>query len=326
MPTSVAAAFAAAGLVREGVVRWGVKPSVHGPGVYAIALTAASDDLDVTMDYPPLAKEVFEEWLQVCPQLRLDGRIPSAQQLMERVARFWLADEVILYIGLASSLSSRLNQYYATPIGASKPHSGGYFLKLLSCLPRLWVHYSPTEAFDDAEDAMLRQFTEGVSEASRASLHDSSHPFPFANLEWPKGVRKVHGLRGVRKARGKKGAVRAEQSTPLPVHTEPGSQKSAGEPEKPFRTQTVTDADLQSKQIRIPSATSARTKRLFPHDKARVLVLLRGESLHCSWNPRNGPIRERSGVLRVGDRLRELVEPDEVLTVSRDDQGTIAID
>jgi hypothetical protein len=41
---------------------------------------------------------------------------------------------------------------------------------------------------------MLEIFCRGVSEQSRIALHDSDHPFPFANLEWPPGVRKRHGI------------------------------------------------------------------------------------------------------------------------------------
>ena len=37
---------------------------------------------------------------------------------MRRVAAFWLRDEVIVYVGRATSLSLRLHQYYRTPVGA----------------------------------------------------------------------------------------------------------------------------------------------------------------------------------------------------------------
>lgn len=34
--------------------------------------------------------------------------------------------------------------------------------------------------------------------ATKAQLVDPDHPFPFANLEWPPGVRKRHGITGAR--------------------------------------------------------------------------------------------------------------------------------
>lgn len=39
MPTSAAEAFAAAGLAREGVIRWGTKPATSASGVYVVSLT-----------------------------------------------------------------------------------------------------------------------------------------------------------------------------------------------------------------------------------------------------------------------------------------------
>lgn len=48
---------------------------------------------------------------------------------------------------------------------------------------------------------MLRAFCAGVSEETRASLHDPERPFPFANLEWPRGVYKRHGIKGAKASR-----------------------------------------------------------------------------------------------------------------------------
>jgi len=142
----------------------------------------------------PLAMAEFKVWLERCPKLTLDGVRPTAQGLMKRIRCFWIPDEVILYIGRAKSLSQRLDQYYQTSIGARRPHSGGYFVKLLSNSNHLWVHYAPCSNPDIAEDRMVRQFCGNVSDTSKGALHDPNHPFPFANLEWPHGVRKAHGL------------------------------------------------------------------------------------------------------------------------------------
>lgn len=201
MPTTVAEAFAAVGLVVGSTecVRWGTRPSTAESGVYIISLTESLDSLDGRLTGAPLSEGQFQRWLDVCPRLTLDKARPAAEQLMNRVGRFWIPDEVILYIGLATSLSERLHAFYRTPIGARRPHSGGYFLKLLSNLNQLWVHYAPCGDFKGAEQKMLRRFCEQVSTSSKRALHDASHPFPFANLEWPPGTRKAHGLRGARK-------------------------------------------------------------------------------------------------------------------------------
>ena len=199
MPTTIAKAFAAAGLVREGIVRWGANPATSKPGVYIVSLTESLDTCDGELTEAPLAAVEFQRWLDVCPKLTLDGTRPTIQPLMDRIRHFWISDEVILYIGLAgTSLSTRLSQYYQTPIAAPRPHSGGYFLKLLSNLNQLWVHYARCSDAERAEDLMLQRFCAHVSKNSRRALQDKVHPFPFANLEWPRGTRKAHALRGAR--------------------------------------------------------------------------------------------------------------------------------
>lgn len=48
---------------------------------------------------------------------------------------------------------------------------------------------------------MLRAFVDAVSDVTRTVLADPDHPFPFANLEWPAGTRKAHGVTGWRGSR-----------------------------------------------------------------------------------------------------------------------------
>jgi hypothetical protein len=204
MPTTIAEAFEAAGIIRNGVVRWGTKPTTSKPGVYIISLTEALDDCNGKLTDAQLPAEGFEGWLKRCPELTLDGGPPTVPHLKDRIRSFWIPDEVILYIGLAGTpLSKRLGQYYGTQIGARKPHSGGYFLKLLSNPDRLWVHFAQHPDPGLAEHRMLRRFCDHVSADSRGALRDPVHPFPFANLEWPCGTRKAHGIGGAREPKGK---------------------------------------------------------------------------------------------------------------------------
>jgi hypothetical protein len=44
-------------------------------------------------------------------------------------------------------------------------------------------------------------FVANTSAASREALADPLRPFPFANLESPKGVREDHGISGARGSR-----------------------------------------------------------------------------------------------------------------------------
>jgi hypothetical protein len=59
----------------------------------------------------------------LCPYRRATG-----QRGIENT-RFWLPDEAIVYIGMASSLATRVGDYYATPDRGATIHAGGYFLK-----------------------------------------------------------------------------------------------------------------------------------------------------------------------------------------------------
>ncbi len=196
MPTTVAAILVAAELEPEGAVAWGSRVPETKPGVYVVARTANPHAQTPVMPDCPIDLPKVRQLLRVRPELLLDGDRPTANKLAKRVAGFWMPDEVVLYIGLAgTSLRGRVGQYYRTPLGMRRPHAGGWFLKLLSCLDDLTVHYSKTDDPDDAESRMIAAFCEGMSEESQAGLVDSLHPFPFANLEWPRGTRKKHGIR-----------------------------------------------------------------------------------------------------------------------------------
>jgi hypothetical protein len=197
MPSTVRCAFAAAGLEPNGCVRWGQRVEEAGPGVYVIALTEQTDSFGGLFPEGPIARDRVSELLKVRPELRVDQRRPNESELTSRVRQFWLADEVILYIGLAgSSVRTRVSQYYRTPLGARKPHAGGWPLKLVANIGELFVHYAASSDPGRSEDRMLARFCGAVSEGTRSRVLDPERPFPFANLEWPRGVRKRHGITG----------------------------------------------------------------------------------------------------------------------------------
>ena len=201
MPSTVASLFAAAGLTHAGVMRWGTPPKLDQPGAYVVARTESPDDLvaERRADFSPAA---LDDLLDVRPELRVDGQRPSSVDLAERLAQFWLPDEPVLYIGLAStSVCDRVVAYYRTRLGARKPHAGGWFLKTLSDIDSLWVHVATAIDPAGAEDAMLGAFCSRISETSRAGLRAPDRPFPFANLEWPPGTRKHHGITGAKEPR-----------------------------------------------------------------------------------------------------------------------------
>lgn len=197
MPSSVSELFAAAGEKSPQHVAWGVLPELDRPGVYVLSLEPDADgpvraDTECHVD-----DEALERWLQVRPELRLDGHRPSASELAGRLRGFWLPDEVVVYIGLAgTSVRRRVGQYYRTPLGARRPHAGGHFIKTLENVASLWVHYAAVNDPEAAERAMLAAFVAGASGRARSVLLDPTLPIPFANLEFPRGRRKRHGVTG----------------------------------------------------------------------------------------------------------------------------------
>jgi hypothetical protein len=80
-------------------------------------------------------------------------------------------------------------------------------------------------------------------------------------------------------------------------------------------TQRITDVDLAAGQIRIPLAH----KHLFPLERQQVVIVLRGEAVTCTWKPRIGPDRQRSGLLRPPtDVFRRLVNRGDRLAIGAD--------
>lgn len=201
MPSTVSAVFAAADLEPEGVVRWGEPAGDKHSGVYVVALTDQVDAVEV-LPAAPISDAAIAELLAVRPELTLDRRRPSRRELAERIAAFWLPDETIVYIGLATSLRSRVRGFYKTPIGAKRPHSGGWFLKTLANPDRLYVHFARVPDVDAAEIAMLAAFVADVSRKTRAALADAEHPWPFGNLEVRRDGRKIRKRHEIRGARG----------------------------------------------------------------------------------------------------------------------------
>jgi double-stranded uracil-DNA glycosylase len=88
-------------------------------------------------------------------------------------------------------------------------------------------------------------------------------------------------------------------------------------------TQRVTAKDIERGQIRLEQ----RARRFFPASRGEIDLVLRGERVRASYDPRSGPDRPRSPVLQVGRRkLEAVVRPNEQLRVSRGRAGVINID
>jgi hypothetical protein len=340
MPSTVAEVLAAADLRPAGVVRWGTPVPETAPGVYVVALTEDPDSLTDARTTAPLDGAAFAHLLEVRPELQLDKRETSASALAQRLEAFWLRDEVIVYIGLAgTSLRTRVGQYYKTPLGARNPHAGGWWLKTLTALDDLWVHYATTPENDSAEVAMLTHFAGELSADSRASLHDVKDPAPFANLRTGRGSVKKHGITsatggelggetGNKEAAAPEPTIARHRAARPSTHPEPSRPSSSSLPSQQRDTgsatsQPVTLKDIDAGQVRFPRPT----KRLLPRERDYVTVRFRGREFErVRWDPRIGADKERSGLLAFGKgKLDRLVDAGEVLTVTSYADGRLEL-
>jgi hypothetical protein len=321
MPSTVADLLGSAGLALGGTVRWDESLPQDGPGDYIVSLTEDPHSTAGARSAAPIDLERVEHLLRVRPELSLDARRPVAAEVAARLQAFWLPDEVVLYVGLAgTSVRERVARYYDSPLGARQPHAGGWWLKTLSVLDGLWVHYAATTAEAAAEETMLWEFATAISPSSRQALHDQVLTAPFANVRTHSRAIKGHGFRkatGDLRAGGSSRRTRAGSGR---ASTDAVAAIAVGRgPSQP--SQKVSPKDLAAGQVRVPR----RTKALLPAGRGEVQVRVRGQVLHAHWDPRNGPDRERSGMVSFGKgQLAGLVQAGEVLAVRTEDGDIVA--
>lgn len=315
MPISVAEVFEAAELQPGGVCRWSDSVPSSRPGIYVVAQTRDPSAHYPSADRAPINHASLAELLAARPELSIDGKPGNIRQLKSRLESFWLTDEPILYIGLAgTSLRTRVNQYYRTPLGASKPHAGGWWLKTLSKLDQLHVHYAVTVDSEKSEKSMLRHFAMNLPKIAARGLGDPAHPMPFANLRGWNNRNKAHGITG---ATGPPiiqldSLKRPMSNSSCLARVDANDRPQVDQLFTPVE-QRVTANDIAAGQIRC----GVGVKPLFPSTSApAVEIVLKGRRLTANWDPRNGADRSRSGVLRISRAtLEEIVTAGECLRV-----------
>lgn len=333
MPSTVADMFAAVGLAPGVAVRWGTPVPEPGPGNYVVALTEDPDSMQGVLVRAPLESNRLAYLLDIRPELRLDGRRPTVGELAGRLEGFWLPDEVVVYAGLAgTSVRQRVGQYYKTPLGARRPHAGGWWLKTLGVLNEMWVHYATTPDDAEAEAAMLRHFAARVSSSSRDRLYDSGNRAPFANLRTGRGDNKRHGISGATgdlgdgpgmASTGEAHPWKPDGGLPRPSQTSPSRFAPVDRRLGAAESQNVTAKDLEAGRLRFPRPANL----LFPPGRAYVDVVLRGHEFQAvRWDARAGPGKERSGLLAFGKgKLNALVTVGETLTVTASPFGKVEL-
>lgn len=178
-------------------VKWGETIPCSSIGIYIVSTSSNPASSNSLLPNAPIDKNILNSWLKKVPSIEIDKVIADIETLHNRLSSFWLADENIIYIGMTESskgIKGRVSAYYRTELGESKPHAGGHWIKTLSNLNQLYVHYFPTINPQGVEEQLLRAFIEQVSDVTKSKLYDSNLPLPFANLELEKGNRKKHGI------------------------------------------------------------------------------------------------------------------------------------
>lgn len=203
MPSTVSDLLEEVSLRPAGVVLWSQLPVPNrNAGVYIVSLSRDCNRNERVLETAPIDHKAVSRWISRVPKMELDGRKPSPDTLAKRLGEFWLPDESILYIGKSGSrktskkrsLEKRTKEYHKHVLGDPKPHRGGHWIKTLSILSETFVHYAESSYPKETESRLIKAFIPRVSSSSRKRLGDAERPFPFANLEFPKGTRKRHGI------------------------------------------------------------------------------------------------------------------------------------
>ena len=196
---SPAALFQSVGVAPTGQVAWRQRIPSSAHGVYIVSLHSDADD-STGLAEAPLDRSPITEWMALTPPWTVHGHRLGVDDVAAHMAQWWLPRTSILYVGTAKTLSSRVADYYRTTLGAHKPHAGGYWIKTLSVLSTVTVHYhvatGPIGSERDIESKLQNSFLSGYGQVPDAHP-EPNLPLPWANLEIAKPKprrRRLHGL------------------------------------------------------------------------------------------------------------------------------------
>ncbi|MCB0457954.1 MAG: hypothetical protein R2776_06055 [Flavobacteriaceae bacterium] len=206
MPTTVNELIKKFDLPESKVVKWKETISTEKEGIYIVSLSKDPELNSGILEEIPISKNIIDKWIQKVNGFELDKVLTFDKDLIiERLSEFWLPDENIVYIGKApirsngKGIGNRVREFYKTEYGEKRPHAGGHWIKSLSNLNDLYVHYILCDNSGDLEIKLLKQFIDNISDKSKRKLRDKELMLPFANLELKKGQIKKHGLGKMKK-------------------------------------------------------------------------------------------------------------------------------
>ncbi|HYM83352.1 MAG TPA: hypothetical protein VEY67_04290, partial [Candidatus Dormibacteraeota bacterium] len=177
-----------AGLMPDGPVVWGRPVPFGGPGVYVVEMPGP-------LPAAPIELTRVGKWIERLPGLRLDGVRPGSKELAARMARYWLPEQVVLFVGSSpGSVGGRVRALEQTPLGDRRPYAGGQWLHALRGTETLRVWWAATDAPEETEDALLDAFAASATGGPNSDADPVL--LPFAVQRRPTGERRAHGIGG----------------------------------------------------------------------------------------------------------------------------------
>jgi transcription elongation factor GreA len=190
MPLSAPELLRTLGLRVDGPGLWDRPIRSDRPGVFVLEVPAS-------MARAPVDLSLVGRWLEQVSTLLVDGSPPTGKSLAARLARFWIPDHQVVFVGQAPDrISASVAGLVATKLGDPLPDPRARWLRTIRDFERTRVWWAETAAAEEFEDALLDAFAEQVPEVARKALHDPSLALPFANLRTTTGREKAHGISG----------------------------------------------------------------------------------------------------------------------------------
>ena len=131
-------------------------------------------------------EKAFNDWINEAPNLEIENKkVINVNQVRQYLSKFWDDKENILCIGESTSktnpIQKRVNQFYTHKIGKKGPHTGGYWIKLLSCIEDVYIYFAESSNPRESEFKMIMKYVEIKSGKSMFELENIVDYFPFAN-------------------------------------------------------------------------------------------------------------------------------------------------
>lgn len=184
MPLTAMQLFAQFNVPYAGTAPWGTRFAEPRQGIYIVSTSSDPALNSGILPACTISQTAFTTWLTHAPAMQVNKLPATFIMVQAALNRYWHATESILYIGKADQpIAARVNNFYRHQLGKDSPHGGGQWIKALSNLPQLFVHYAVCTNAPFIEFQMLKFFAEHTSGLPFHSIAQPGNHIPFANRE-----------------------------------------------------------------------------------------------------------------------------------------------